>query len=295
MASDGRVMSLNPPDLTGQTAFITGTTRGIGKAIALALAEQGCNVVSTGKTSEEDDYGEEKDLEGSIEQTARECREKGVEALPIKLDVREEENVEAAAQEAIDHFGEVNIVINNASAIQIANVEDLPANRFDLLTDVNVRGTYLTTRAFLDHLKEVEEDAWLLTNAPPVTVDRGPGEAPYAWSKMGMSFVTLSLATEVGGHDIGCNSFWPVTAIDTRATRYFGMGTEDDWRTPEIVSDTVLEILGRDPAEYTGNAVYDEDLLREVGVEDFSEYNLTEGDPAPTSAQMFDPSYDRPE
>ena len=288
-------MTLNPPELTGQTAFITGTTRGIGKALALALAEQGCNVVSTGKTSEEDDYGEEKDLEGTIEQTARECREKGVEAHPIQLNVREEENVEAAAEEAIDRFGEVNIVINNASAIQLANVEDLPANRFDLLTDVNVRGTYLTSRAFVDHLKEVEEDAWILANAPPVTVDRAPGEAPYAWSKMGMSFVTLSLATELGGHDIGCNSFWPVTAIDTRATRYFGMGTEDDWRSPDIVADTVLEILSRDPAEYTGNAVYDEDLLREVGVEDFSEYNLTEGDPAPMSAQRFDPSYERPE
>lgn len=288
-------MPLNPPDLSGQTAFITGTTRGIGKTLALSLAEQGCNIVSTGKTSEEDDYGEDKDLEGTIEQTARECREKGVEAYPIQLNVREEENVEAAAQEAIDHFGEVNIVINNASAIQMANVEDLPANRFDLLTDVNVRGTYLTTRAFIDHLKDVEEDAWILANAPPVTVDRAPGEAPYAWSKMGMSFITLSLATELGGHDVGCNSFWPVTAIDTRATRYFGMGTEDDWRSPEIVADTVLEILSRDPAEFTGKAIYDEDFLREAGVDDFSKYNLTEGDPAPMSAQMFDSSYERPE
>ncbi|CAI50230.1 probable oxidoreductase (short-chain dehydrogenase family) [Natronomonas pharaonis DSM 2160] len=286
-------MSVDAPDLSGQTAFITGTTRGIGKAIALALAEQGCNIVSTGKTSEADDYGEDKDLEGTIEQTARECEEKGVEALPIQLNVRDEDRVEAAVEEAIDHFGEVNIVINNASAIQLANVEDLPANRFDLLTDVNVRGTYLVSRAFMDHLKQTDEDAWILTNAPPVTVDRAPGEAPYAWSKMGMSFLTLSLATELSGHDIGCNSFWPVTAIDTRATRYFGLGTEDDWRSPDIVSDTVLEILSRDPASYTGNAVYDEELLAAAGVEDFSEYNLTEGNPAPMSAQMFDPDYER--
>lgn len=286
-------MTLQSPDLSGQTAFITGTTRGIGKSIALALAEQGCNIVSTGKTSEEDDYGEDKDLEGTIEQTARECREKGVESIPIQLNVRDEDNVEAAVQEAIDHFGTVNIVINNASAIQIANVEDLPANRFDLLNDVNVRGTYLTSRAFLDHLKEIDEDAWLLANAPPVTVDRAPGEAPYAWSKMGMSFITLSLAGELSGQNVGCNSFWPVTAIDTRATRYFGMGTENDWRTPEIVSDTVIEILSRDPSSFTGNAVYDEELLRDAGVEDFSKYNLTEGDPAPMSAQMFDPTYTR--
>jgi len=287
-------MSLEKPDLSGSTAFITGTTRGIGKRIALDLAEQGCNVVSTGKTSEHDDYGEDRDLEGSIEQTAREVEERGAEALPIKLDVRDADTVEAAAQEALDHFGEVNVVINNASAIQLMTVEDMPPNRFDLMTDVNVRGTYLTSRAFIDHLKDVD-DAWILTNAPKIKIDRSPGSAPYTWSKLGMSFVTLSLADELGGYDVGCNTFWPVTAIDTRATRHFGLGTEDDWRTPKIVSDTVLEILSRDPAAFTGNAVYDEELLREAGLADFSEYNLTDGDPAPMSAQMTDPEYARPE
>jgi citronellol/citronellal dehydrogenase len=287
-------MSLEKPDLSGSTAFITGTTRGIGKQIALELAEQGCNIVSTGKTSEKEDYGEDKDLEGTIEQTAREVEDRGAEALPVKLDVRDEESVNSAAQAAIDHFGEVDIVINNASAIQLLNVEDLPPNKFDLMTEVNVRGTYLTSRAFIDHLKDVEE-GWILTNAPPVKIDRSPGSAPYTWSKLGMSFVTLSLASELGGYDIGCNSFWPVTAVDTRATRYFGLGTEDDWRSPDIVSDTVLEILSRDPGEFTGNAIYDEELLREAGVEDFSEYNLTPGDPAPMSAQMTDPEYTRPE
>ncbi|ADD04422.1 putative oxidoreductase (short-chain dehydrogenase family) [Natrialba magadii ATCC 43099] len=289
-------MALQKPDLSGQTAFITGTTRGIGKEIALALAEQGCNIVSTGKTSEKDadesEDGSGPDLEGSIEQTAREAREHGVEALPIQLDVRSEEAVNAAAERAIDEFGEVNIVINNASAIQLLTVEDLPPNRFDLMTDVNIRGTYLVSRAFAGHLREVE-NAWLLTNAPPVKIDRAPGEAPYAWSKLGMSFLTLSMASELGDGNVGCNTFWPVTAIDTRATRYFGLGTEDDWRTPEIVSDTVLEILSRDPASFTGNAVYDEELLQEAGVEDFSRYNLTEGDPAPGSAQLFDPEYSR--
>ena len=287
-------MSLEKPDLSGKTAFVTGTTRGIGKAIALALAEQGCNVVSTGKTTEDDDYGEERDLEGTIEQTAREVEDRGAEALAVRLNVRDEESVRAAAEEAIDRFGEVNVVINNASAIQLATVEDLPPNRFDLLTDVNVRGTYLTSRAFIDHLKGLDE-SWILTNAPPVAVDRSPGQAPYAWSKMGMAFVTLSLADELSGHDVGCHTFWPVTAIDTRATRYFGLGTEDDWRSPEIVSDTVLEILRRDPAEFTGNALYDEEFLREAGVEDFSPYNLTPGDPAPTSAGMFGSGYERPD
>ena len=282
---------IDKPDLSDSAAFITGTTRGIGKRIALDLAEQGCDIVSTGKTVDDSDS----DLEGTIHKTAEECAEKGVDTHAIQLNVRDEDSVDAAIEEAIDEMGEINIVINNASAIQMANVEQMPANRYDLMNEVNVRGTYLVSRAFIDHLKDTEEDAWLLTNAPPVEIDRSPGKAAYSWSKMGMSFITLSLAQELGGYDIGCNSFWPVTAIDTRATRYFGMGTEDDWRTPQIVADTVMEILSRDPAEFTGNAVYDEELLHEAGLEDFSEYNLTEGDPAPMSAQMTNPDYTSPE
>lgn len=281
-------MALADPDLSGSTAFITGTTRGIGKRLALALADHGCNVVSTGKTTDDDDS----ELAGSIEQTAREVRERGPEALAIELDLRDADRVEAAVEAAIEEFGEVDIVINNASAIQLANVADLPADRFDLLTDVNVRGTHVVAHAFADHLAGLEE-AWLLSNSPPVVTDRSPGKAPYAWSKLGMSFITLSLAEELASDDVGCNTFWPVTTIDTRATRYFGLGTEDDWRTPDIVADAVLEILARDPAECTGNSFYDEALLREAGVTDFSAYNLTDGDPAPMSARMFDPEFER--
>ena len=281
-------MPLADPDLSDSTAFITGTTRGIGKRIALALADQGCNVVSTGKTTDADDS----ELEGSIEQTAREVRERGPEALALELDLRDEDRVEEVVEEAIDHFDEVDIVINNASAIQLANVADLPADRFDLLTDVNVRGTHLVAHAFADHLAALDE-AWLLSNSPPIVTDRSPGKAPYAWSKLGMSFITLSLAEELASDDVGCNTFWPVTTIDTRATRYFGLGTEDDWRTTEVVSDAVLEILARDPAECTGNSFYDEDLLREAGVTDFSAYNVTEGDPAPMSARLFAPEFER--
>lgn len=283
-----RLDALDAPDLSGSTAFVTGTTRGIGKEIALALAEAGANVVSTGKTVDDSDS----DLEGTVGETADACRDRGVDSLAVQLDVRDPEAVETAAERAIEEFGTVDIVVNNASAIQLANVADLPTKRFDLLNEVNARGSYLVARAFLSHLRE-QDGAWLLANAPPVTTDRAPGKAPYAWSKLGMSFLTLSLAGELAADDVGCNTFWPVTAIDTRATRYFGLGTEDDWRHPRIVADAVLEILSRDPAEFTGEALYDEELLRAAGVESFAPYNLTEGDPAPTSAQMFDESYER--
>jgi citronellol/citronellal dehydrogenase len=276
------------PDLSGQTAFITGTTRGIGKALALNLAERGCDIVSTGKTVDDSDS----DLEGTIHKTAEACEEKGVNAHAIQLDVRREEAVAAAVEESIEVFDDINIVINNASAIQIADVEDMPADRFDLMNEVNVRGTYLVSREFLPHLKD-QPNSWILSNSPPVKVDRSPGKAPYAWSKLGMSFITLSLASELSDHNIGCNTFWPVTAIDTRATRYFGLGSEEDWRTPQIVADTVLEILKQDPAEFTGNSVYDEEFLEEsAGVSDFSEYAVVEGsNPPALSAMMFDPEY----
>ena len=282
-------MAIERPDLSGRTAFITGTTRGIGKQIALALADAGCDIVSTGKTVESD--GE---LEGTIHETASECERKGVDALAIQLNLRDPEQIEAAAEEAIDTFGEVDIVVNNASAIQLATVEEMPANRFDLMNEVNVRGTYLTSRAFVPHLREIG-GGHILTNAPPIRLDRAPGKAAYAWAKMGMTFVTLSLAGELASDGIAANAFWPATIIDTRASRYFGMGTEDDWRSPEVVSDTVLELLGRDPESFTGNAVYDEEVLRDAGVDDFARYNLTDGDPEPLSAQMFDPDYERPE
>lgn len=277
------------PDLSGRTAFITGTTRGIGKQLALALADAGCNVVSTGKTVDDEDA----DLEGTIHETAEACEERGVEAHAVRLDLRDEAQIEAAVAEAIDVFGEVDIVVNNASAIQLANVADLPAGRFDLMTEVNVRGSYLTMREFIPHLREIG-GGHVLTNAPPLGLDRAPGKAAYAWSKLGMTFVTLSLAEELSGEGVAANALWPVTIIDTRASRYFGLGTEDDWRSPEIVSDAALEVLSRDPGSFSGNAVYDEEVLREAGVEDFSPYNLTEGDPEPLSALMFDPEFERP-
>jgi citronellol/citronellal dehydrogenase len=277
------------PDLRGRTAFVTGTTRGIGKEIALALAEAGCNVVSTGKTVDDSDT----DLEGTIHETAAACEDRGVDAHAIQLDVRDADAVRAAVDEAIETFGEVDVVVNNASAIQQAAIEDLPVDRFDLLTEVNVRGTYLVSRAFLPHLREIG-GGHVLTNAPPIRMDRAPGKATYAWSKLGMTFVTLSLAAELDDEPIAANAFWPVTLIETRATRYFGLGEADDWRTPAVVADTVLELLDRDPAAFSGHAVYDEDVLRAAGVEDFGEYNVTEGDPAPKAARMFDPEYERP-
>ncbi|WP_363465958.1 SDR family oxidoreductase [Halogeometricum borinquense] len=275
--------------LDGRVAFITGTSRGIGKALALELADAGVKVVSTGKTVEEKD-----ELPGTIVETTEEIRSRGGESIWRQIDVRDEESVAAAIEDTVEEFGGIDFVINNAGAIHIAPFEETPPRRYDLLTEVNVRGTYVTTQAALPHLRE-SDHAHVLAFSPPVTNPARPGMAAYAVSKYGMTIVMQSLADELSGDDIALNSLWPVAAIESEATRHFGMGTPEDWRTPQVVCDAVTEILGRDPSECSGNAFYDEEILRDMGVEDFDQYNVVEeADPGPMSAHLFDPDYERP-
>ena len=269
-------------DLEGQVAIITGSTRGIGKALALALAEQGVNITVTGKSVEPDE-----EMPGTIYQTAEEVEELGAEALPIKLDVRHEEEAKNVVDKTIDEWGKIDILINNAGAIQLTPVKDTPPKRFDLLMDVNARGSYVMTYYTLPHMLE-RDYGHILMASPPNEAKTSPGKTPYALSKIGMTFIAQSLAEELDDANIGVNAFWPLTAIDTRATRYFNLGTEEMWRTPEILSDTVLEIVKKEPGTFTGNAVLDEPFLREHGVDDFSKYACVEGsDPPPLSATLF--------
>ncbi|RDI70658.1 SDR family oxidoreductase [Halopelagius longus] len=275
--------------LDGRVAFITGTSRGIGKALALHLADRGVKVVSTGKTVEPRD-----DLPGTIVETTEEIRERGGESIWRQIDVRDEESVEAAIEETVEEFGGLDFVVNNAGAIQMAPFEETPPKRFDLLNDVNVRGTYATTYAALPHLRE-SDHAHVLAFSPPVTDPSRPGMAAYAVSKYGMTVTMQSLAGELADDGVAANALWPVAAVESEATRHFGMGTEEDWRRPEVVCDAVEAVLRRDPAECTGNAFYDEAILREEGVEDFSRYNVVEdADPGPMSARLFDPDFERP-
>ncbi len=274
-------------DLDQKVAIVTGSTRGIGKAIALRLAEHGVRVVVTGKTVEPG--GE---LPGTIYTTAEEIEEIGSEALPLKLNVRNEEEVESVIDETIDKWGRLDILINNAGAIQMTSVEETPPNRFDLLMEVNARGAYVCSHYAIPHIRD-SGGGHILMASPPVASDSSPGKTAYGLSKIGMTYIAKSLAAELRDDDISVNAFWPLTAIDTRATRYFNLGTEEMWRTPEILSDMVERIVQKDPGELTGRALLDEPFLREEGVEDFDKYSVVEGsDPPPLSAQMFDVDVD---
>ncbi len=269
-------------DLDGQTAIITGSTRGIGKALALELASHGVNITVTGKTTEP-----KEDMKGTIYKTAEEVEELGAEALPLKLDVRDDDNAKSVVDETIDEWGKIDILINNAGAIQMTSVEETPPKRYDLLMDVNARGSYVMAHYALPHMKE-RDYGHILMASPPIATNKTPGKTAYGLSKLGMTFIAQSLAEEVDRDNIGVNAFWPVTAIETRATRYFNMGTEEMWRTPQILCDTVREIVRKEPGSFSGNAVLDEPFLRDHGVDDFEQYNVVEGsEPPPLSAQLF--------
>ncbi|MFU8802868.1 MAG: SDR family oxidoreductase [Bradymonadaceae bacterium] len=274
--------------LENQVAFITGSSRGIGKEIALTLAREGCKVVVTGKTAEPHPT-----LPGTIHDTVQEIEAAGGEALAIQLDVRFDGQVEAAINQTVAKWGRLDILINNAGAIQLTPVVDTPPKRFDLLMGINARAAYVCSYFALPHMIK-HKYGHILMASPPNKVDRAAGKTAYALSKLGMTFIAQSMAEEVREHNIAVNAFWPVTAVDSQATRHFGMGTEEMWRTPDILCDTVMAIVTKKPSECTGNAFYDEELLRQEGVTDFSKYAVVPGqEPPPYSAMLFDPDYGR--
>ena len=265
---------MNDGELAGRTVFMSGGSRGIGLAIAEKLASHGANVALLAKTDQPHPK-----LEGTIHTAADAIRAAGGEALPIVGDVRDEEAVEAAVAQTVEQFGGVDIVVNNASAINLAPIGDLPVKRFDLMMQINVRGTFVVTRACLPHLRE-SDHAHVLTLSPPIdrVQDWVGGNGAYTVSKMGMSILTLGLAKDEPS--ISANCLWPRTMIATAAVQNLLGGDEAiaKSRTPAIVADAAYEILGRPPGEQTGQALIDDEVLRAAGKDDLSEYSAEGAD-----------------
>ena len=261
-------------DLKGRTVFMSGGSRGIGLAIAEKLASHGANVALLAKTDQPHPK-----LEGTIHTAADAIRAAGGDALPIVGDVRDADAVDAAVAQAVERFGGVDIVVNNASAINLAPIRDLEVKRFDLMMQINVRGTFAVTRACLPHLRE-SDHAHVLTLSPPI--DAVPkcvaGNGPYTLSKMGMSMLTLGLAADEPS--ISANCLWPRTLIATAAVQNLLGGDEATARsrTPAIVADAAYEILKRPSGEQTGQALIDDEVLRDAGVTDLSAYSAAGAD-----------------
>jgi citronellol/citronellal dehydrogenase len=254
--------------LEGRVMFMSGGSRGIGLAIAVRAARDGAKVALIAKTAEPHPK-----LPGTIFTAAEEIEAAGGEALPIVGDIRDENAVAGAVEQTVERFGGIDLVVNNASAINLAPMRELPVKRFDLMQQINARGTFVVTQACLPHLRE-SEHAHVLTLSPPLSVDRRwlAGHSAYTLSKMGMSMITLGVAADEPG--IGANCLWPRTIIATAAVQNLLGGDEAmaRARTPEILADAAHAILVRDPAGCTGNTFLDDEVLAEAGITDLSGY-----------------------
>jgi citronellol/citronellal dehydrogenase len=258
--------------LNGRTIFMSGGSRGIGLAIALRAARDGARIAFMAKTAEPHPK-----LPGTIYSAAEEIEDAGAEALPIVGDIRDAEGVERAVAETVERFGGIDIVVNNASAINLSSMGDLEVKRFDLMQQINARGTFVVTRACLPHLRE-SNSAHVLTLSPPLSTDPRwlRGHSAYTLSKMGMTMLTLGLALDEA--EVAANCLWPRTIIATAAVQNLLGGDEAmvRARTPEIMADAAREVLVRDPRSCTGNAFIDDEVLAEAGVTDLERYSASD-------------------
>ena len=263
--------------LSGKRIFITGGSRGIGLAIALRAAADGASIAIAAKTAEANPK-----LPGTIFSAAIEIETAGGTALPIQCDIRDEAAIEAAVAKAADQFGGLDILINNASAINLTPTEKTPAKRFDLMFDVNVRGTFLTSQAAIPYLRESAKagrNPHILTLSPPLSMNPKwfKSHVAYTMSKYGMSMCVLGMAEEFKRDGIAVNALWPRTAIDTAALQMIPGVDTDFCRKPEILSDTAYIILNRDSKTTTGNFFVDDEVLASEGITDLEKYSVKPG------------------
>jgi citronellol/citronellal dehydrogenase len=263
--------------LKGKTLFITGASRGIGKAIGLRAAQDGANVVIAAKTTEPDPR-----LPGTIYSAAEEIEAAGGRALALKVDIRSEEEVQAAVDAAVATFGGIDILVNNASAISLTPTEHTPMKRFDLMHQINTRGTFLTSKLCIPHLKKAA-NPHILNLSPPLNMDPKwfGNHVAYTMAKYGMSMCVLGMAEELRAAGIGVNALWPRTAVATAAVANLlgGDAMVKQSRKPEIMADAAHAIFCRAARECTGNFFIDDEVLAQEGVTDFDQYAVEPGNP----------------
>ncbi|MFN8242546.1 MAG: NAD(P)-dependent oxidoreductase [Ferruginibacter sp.] len=260
-----------------KTVLITGASRGIGKAIGLKLAAAGANIVIASKSVEENPK-----LGGTIYSAAAEMEAAGGKALAVQCDIRFEEQVQQVVDQAVARFGGIDILVNNASAINLTTTEKTESRRFDLMYDINVRGTFMVSRACIPWLKQ-STNAHILTLSPPINLDPKwfARHLAYTISKYDMTMIALGLAAELKPFNIAANSLWPRTTIATAAVNNLlgGEALMKMSRTPDIVADAAFEILSRPATQCTGNSFIDEEVLTGAGVTDLSKYSVVPGGP----------------
>ena len=271
-----------------RVAIITGASRGVGAACAVALAREGCNIVAAAKTIEPHPK-----LRGTLGDTVAMVEEAGARGLAVQMDVRFPEQVDSMVDQAMEAFGRVDYLINNAGAIFWAPVDQWSPKKFDLVMDVNVRGAFLCSRAVLPIMKK-QGFGHILMMSPPEHPEASPGKAPYMVSKLGMTMVARAIDAENQSEGVAACALWPITGIRTAATENLGMGAVGEWRKPDILADATRELLLRDPKTSRFRAWLDEDVLAEAGVTDLKQYRCDpDVEPHPMSIQLVDPNWTR--
>jgi citronellol/citronellal dehydrogenase len=263
--------------LAGKRIFVTGGSRGIGLAIAMRAARDGASIAIAAKTADPNPK-----LPGTIFTAAEDIRAAGGVALPIQCDIRDENQIESAMRQAAQEFGGIDILINNASAINLTKTEATPAKRFDLMFDVNVRGTFLTSQAAIPYLRESAQagrNPHILNLAPPLSMNPKwfKNHVAYTMAKYGMSMCVLGMAEEFKRDGIASNALWPRTAIDTAALAMIPGIDTAACRTPEILADAAYIILNRSAKEATGNFYVDDEVLASEGITDLDKYAVVPG------------------
>ncbi|NWJ46392.1 MAG: NAD(P)-dependent oxidoreductase [Chloroflexi bacterium] len=269
--------------LKGKTLFVSGASRGIGLAIALRAARDGANIVIAAKTDQPNPK-----LPGTIHTAAAEIEAAGGKALAVLCDIRYEEQIQEAVNKTIQTFGGIDICINNASAIQLTGTLETPMKRFDLMHQINTRGTFAVSQACIPHLKQAQ-NPHILNLSPPLNMEArwfAPHVA-YTMAKFGMSMCVLGMAEEFKAEGIAVNALWPRTAIATAAIKNIVGGEEmmKHSRMPEIMADAAYIILTKPSREFTGNFCIDDEVLASAGVTDFDQYAVTPG--APLAGDFF--------
>lgn len=263
--------------LKGKTLFITGASRGIGLAIAKRAARDGANIAIAAKSDQPNPK-----LPGTIHTAAQEIEAAGGKALAMQVDIRDEDLVAAAAKRCAEHFGGIDILVNNASAISLTGTADTPMKRFDLMFGVNVRGTFVCSQACIPYMKQSAQagrNPHILNLSPPLSM-KARWFAPhvaYTMAKYGMSMCVLGMAEELRPAGIGVNALWPRTVIATAALNLIPLADPKRGRKPEIMADAAHAILTRDPRQCTGNFFIDDEVLAQAGVTDMDQYAVTPG------------------
>ncbi len=260
--------------LSGKTMFISGASRGIGLAIAKRAAADGANIALVAKTTEPHPK-----LPGTIHTAAKEIKEAGGHALPIVGDIRDGEMVVAAVAKAVQQFGAIDICVNNASAINLGSITEVPLKRFDLMNGIQVRGTYAVSQACIPHMRG-RENPHILTLSPPIRLEKKwLTPTPYMMAKYGMTLCALGIAEELRDEGIASNTLWPRTMVATAAVQNLLGGDEAmaKARKPEVYADAAYAIVNKPAREYTGNTLLCEDVLLESGVTDLSVYDCVPG------------------